>query len=244
MMHAPERGLDPMTSPFRLVAWYVGHVLAPVVFGERLTGDDLTARSLAMGATAFGICVLLFWLASRRARAEMSPILVCIVAFSLVLYLAPTVVGGISAPRYGVPAALCLAFGIAVMAAQILRDRVESDSSRTARTAETARLPVLAGVGVVMLVCWAVALPAGRPEGPSWSAAVQSEGSACQAGSLASVVVPISPVGWTARIPCAKVVALPEPLVVLEPGVPSGGVPDRVPVARRGLGQPRPRVCR
>ena len=94
MMHAPERGLDPMTSPFRLVAWYVGHVLAPVVFGERLTGDDLTARSLAMGATAFGICVLLFWLASRRARAEMSPILVCIVAFSLVLYLAPTVVGG------------------------------------------------------------------------------------------------------------------------------------------------------
>jgi hypothetical protein len=213
MLQAPERGLEPMTSPFRLAAWYVGHVLAPVFFGERLTGDDLTARSLALGVVAFGVCLLLFWMASRRARAEMLPILVCIGIFSLLFYLAPTVVGGISAPRYGVPAALSLAFGIAVMASQLVRDQVEPASAMTggtARTARTAHLPVLVGIGVVMVVCWAVALPAGRPAGPSWGAAVKSEGGACQSGSTESVVVPISPAGWTAQIPCARVVALPD----------------------------------
>jgi hypothetical protein len=50
-----------MTSPFRLAAWYHGHVLALVFFDERLTGHDLTARSLAMGMVALGMCVLLLW---------------------------------------------------------------------------------------------------------------------------------------------------------------------------------------
>jgi hypothetical protein len=216
MLHSPERGLEPMTSPFRLAAWYVGHVLAPVLFGERLTGDDLTARSLAMGLVALGVCVVLFCMASKRARTEMTPILVCTGVFSVVFYLAPTVVGGISAPRYGVPAALGLAFGIAVMAAQIIRDRVAlastgaAESGRTARTGRAARVPVLLGILVVMLIGWTVALPSARPAGPSWSAGVESEGSGCQAGSTESVVVPISPAGWTARIPCAKVAALRE----------------------------------
>jgi hypothetical protein len=215
MLHAPERALEPMTSPFRLVAWYFGHVLAPVLFGERLTGDDLTARSLVMGAVVLGVFVLLFWMASTRARAEMTPILVCIGIYSLVLYLAPTVVGGISAPRYGVPAALSLAFGIAVLAAQILRDRADlkatatAGNGQTARTGPLARL-VLAGTGAVLLVCWAVALPATRAAGPSWSAELDSHGAGCRGTSTETVVVPISPAGWTAQIPCAKVVALPD----------------------------------
>jgi hypothetical protein len=69
---------------------------------------------------------------------------------------------------------------------------------------------VLLGILVVMLIGWTVALPAARPAGPSWSAGVESERSGCQAGSTESVVVPISPAGWTARIPCAKVAALRE----------------------------------
>jgi hypothetical protein len=202
MLHAPERGFDPMTSPFRLAAWYLGHVLAPVFFGERLTGHDLTVRSLVMGVVALGICVLLFWMASRNARAEMLPVLVCIGIFSALFYLGPTVVGGISAPRYGVPAALALAFGICVMVAQILRHRLEPASVRSAR------LRVLAGIGVMTLVCWAVALPAGRPPGPSWNASVLSEEPACAGRSAESVVVPISPPGWSAQVPCTKILAL------------------------------------
>jgi len=210
MVHAPERGLEPMTSPLRLAAWYVGHVLAPVVFGERLAGDDLTGRSLAMGMVALGVCLLLFWIASKRARAEMTPMLMCTAVFSVVFYLAPTVVGGISAPRYGVPAALGLALSIAVMTAQILRDRVvpASAGTATARMSQSARTPVLAAIGVVMVIGWTVALPAGRPAGPSWIATIESQGSSCQVGSTATVVVPISPAGWTARVPCVKVVAL------------------------------------
>jgi hypothetical protein len=204
MLHAPERGLDPMTSPFRLAAWYLGHVLAPVFFGERLTGHDLTVRSLAMGVVALAICALLFWMASRRARVEMLPILVAIAVFSVLFYLGPSVVGGISAPRYGLPAALGLAFGICVMVAQILRDHAEPTSVRAAP------LRVLVGIGVVAVACWAVALPAGRSAGPSWSASVLSEESACAGGAAQSVVVPISPSGWSAQIPCAKIVALPD----------------------------------
>jgi hypothetical protein len=179
-------------------------VLAPVLFGERLTGDDLTARSLAMGLVALGVCVVLFWMASKRARTEMTPILVCTGVFSVVFYLAPTVVGGISAPRYGVPAALGVAFGIGVMIAQILR----SDEERA--PVRGARRRVLAGVGVVTLVCWVVALPAGRPPGPSWSASVLSERRVCAERAAESVVVPISPPGWLAQVPCTKIVALPD----------------------------------
>jgi hypothetical protein len=199
MLHAPERDLDPMTWPLRLGAWYLGHVLAPVFFGERLTGDDLTARSLGLGVVALAVGVLLWFAASRRARSDMLPVLVCVGVFSILFYLAPTVVGGIAPPRYAVTAALSLAFGVAVMASQVVGDRREASPS------VRARLPLVVGIGTVMLVCWAVSLPAGRPAGPSWRQAVQSGSSACKSGSAQSVEVAISPARWTARLPCSKV---------------------------------------
>jgi hypothetical protein len=200
MLHAPERGLTLMTSPFRLGAWYLGHVLAPVVFGERLTGDDLTARSLVLGVLALAVCAVLWRLASRRARTDMLPVLVCTVVFSVLVYLGPTVVGGIAAPRYGVPAALALAFGIAVLLAQVLEDRRVGQVPRRQST-------WVLGVGAVIFVCWAISLPAARAAGPSWSQEVRDAVPACESASATSVVVPVSPAGWTAQLPCARVVA-------------------------------------
>ena len=69
MLHAPQRGLQLMTSPFRLRSWYLGHVLTPVVFEERFTGGDLAVRSLVLGVLALAVCAMLWVLASRRARS-------------------------------------------------------------------------------------------------------------------------------------------------------------------------------
>jgi hypothetical protein len=82
-----------MTSAFRRGAWYLGHVIAPVVFGERFAGDDLAARSLVLGVLALAVFAVLWLLASRRARTDMLSVLVCTVASSVLAHLGPRLWG-------------------------------------------------------------------------------------------------------------------------------------------------------
>jgi hypothetical protein len=202
MMTAPSRELQIMGDPVRLGAWYLAHVVAPTVFGERLVGARVTLSALLLAALVVALLCLLWLVIGRQSRQELWPVVSVSVIYSLLFYAAPTVAVGLAAPRYTVTAALTLAFGIAVVVSRACASQSFMPSGRRTILATGVVWLLVAGVAVG----WTSAVWTSRPDGPLWNESLRQAADDCVGTWLPQTTIPISPDGWMMQAPCWKVV--------------------------------------
>lgn len=201
ILHAPERGLLPVTSPPKLGAWFVSHVVAPTIFGERLSGVVTSVWSLSLGVLGLGLVMMLIFL-RKSSRYRAWPLLLVVGSYCLGLYVALTAASGVAPPRYATPSGLLLALMIAVLLAGIFSK--DEDDVVGAGVALSGRRMVATGVVVIIVAGWALALPAQRESDSSWSDSLSQAKVLCDGLRVEYVSVPISPRGWTAEVPCDR----------------------------------------
>jgi hypothetical protein len=190
LLNDASRDLAPELDPVRLAGGVAGRLVPLSLMGERWAGmPGASAQFLLAAATAWAAVVAVLWV-SRRGGDGVD-LAVVAAGHALVLYLLPSMATGVFTARYAVaPAMLLLVAGAALLGPAQL-------GARPGRV-------VAAGVGGLLLVVVAVNLRVDnqRADGPSWSTMVDNSAAQCE-DSRTSVVLPISPRGWTARVPCS-----------------------------------------
>jgi hypothetical protein len=182
-----------VVNPVKLAGWYAYHVVAQGMFGARLASG-----SGALAALLAGLALLLVGSAATlvlQGRAgDRTPIIALAGAMSMLFFVAPVMLAGVSAPRYAVVPVLLLYSALACLL----------DAGLRHVPAVLWRRVQLATLTVVVLAAWTSYLsPGPRANGPRWDAELSRATATCPPAPVPTVIsVPIPPVGWNVPLTC------------------------------------------
>lgn len=191
VVNEAPRELSPTLDPVWAAAGVVGRMVPLSVLGDRWVGEPGgDAGFLAVVVAAWTVVAAFCLLALAGGLARRSFLWVAL-AHALALYVVPIVLSGVLTPRYiAAPAMLLVAAGAYVVS--------ESGSAWRRRAA--------LGALALVVVVWGVNFRVDnrRADGPTWTDAVQEARQACDRPSIESALEPITPEGWSVRIPCER----------------------------------------
>jgi hypothetical protein len=188
-----DRQFSLVVNPMKLAGWYAYHVVAQGMFGGRLVSD-----SGALAAILAGLALLLVGSAATlvlQGRAgDRTPIIALAGAMSVLFFVAPVMLAGVSAPRYAVVPVLLLYSAFACLLDAGLRD-VPAGVWRRVQLATLTVVVLAAGTSYLS--------PGPRANGPRWDAELNRATATCPPAPVPTVIsVPIPPVGWNVPLTC------------------------------------------
>lgn len=188
-----DRQFSLVVNPVKLAGWYAYHVVAQGMFGGRLVSD-----SGALAALLAGLALLLVGSAAilvLQGRAgDRTPVIALAGAMSVLFFVGPVMLAGVSAPRYAVVPVLLLYSAFACLLDAGLRD-VPAMAWRRVQLGTLAVVVLAAGTSYLS--------PGPRANGPRWDAELNQATTTCSRTPVPTVIsVPISPVGWNVLLTC------------------------------------------
>lgn len=195
---ATRDGLHADPNPIRVAGQATLHVFGRAIFGMRWLPDGHSITSKALTTAALAIVGTATVFACRRLPEARA--LLALLALTVALTFAgPTVISGVSAPRYAVVAIVTL-----LAALVVVLDRAMIVFAR-----ERARALAL-GAGILAVAVLAVnyRVPVPREDGPRWSAGLATARAECARDGARDVVIAIPPQdrkGWHVLLPCDEV---------------------------------------
>jgi hypothetical protein len=191
-----HRNLLPPVQLARLAGWYLFDVVGRAVFGTQLLGDAHALRGRVLAAVALLALAALGVIAARTGVLRHRPLAVLAVAMSLIYFVVPVTLTGVSAPRYSVVPILLILTAVACVL-----DR--PSPAATAALFRAARVTAIALLAIV----WAVEFQVHNARSVSvrWTDELARAEATCVQGS-ANADIPIAPPGWDVELACGDLV--------------------------------------
>jgi hypothetical protein len=195
---ASREGLHADPNPIRVAGQATLHVFGRAIFGMRWLPDGHSITRKGLTAIAVAIVAAAAVYAWRRLPDERA--LLAMLAITVALTFAgPTIISGVSAPRYAVVAIVTLLTALAIVLDRALVELPRSQARPIAAAAAALALVVLAAN---------YRLPVPRTAGPRWSAGLTSARADCARDASHDALITIPPrddKGWHVLVPCDEV---------------------------------------